>query len=266
MPIEPSSPRVTLVVPAHDEEESLPHLADEIAAALDALPYELVLVDDGSTDGTLDVMLDLAAADPAVRVLRQWPNRGQSAAFRAGWRAARAPVVVTLDADLQNDPADVPRLLRKLEEGWDVVNGVRRDRRDGFVRRVSSRIANSVRNRLTGDSVTDVGCTLRACRTELLRDLPMFDGMHRFLPTLLRFRGARVTEIPVGHRPRRFGSSKYGIRNRLWKGIVDLWAVRWMKRRWIDDGGVEELHPGHPRPDRPREGATAPVGAGDAER
>ena len=236
-----SSPRVTLVVPAHDEEESLPPLVGEIRAALAGVPYEVVLVDDGSTDGTLGVMVALAEADPAVRVIRQRPNRGQSAALRAGWRAARAPVVVTLDADLQNDPADIPRLLATLEEGFDVVNGVRSDRKDGFVRRVSSRIANSVRNRLTGDSVTDVGCTLRACRTELLRDLPMFDGMHRFLPTLLRFAGARVTEIPVRHRPRRFGATKYGIQNRLWKGLVDLWAVRWMKRRWIDERGVEEV-------------------------
>lgn len=246
MPNAPSPPRVTLVVPAHDEEESLRPLVREIRAALEGVPYEVVLVDDGSTDGTLEVMLELAAEDPAVRVVRQRPNLGQSAALRAGWRIARAPVVVTLDADLQNDPADVPRLLATLDEGWDVVNGVRQDRQDGLVRRVSSRIANSVRNRLTGDSVTDIGCTLRACRTELLRDLPMFDGMHRFLPTLLRFAGARVIEIPVRHRPRRFGATKYGIRNRLWKGIVDLWAVRWMKRHWIDDRGTGEVRPSVP--------------------
>lgn len=246
MPSASSSPRVTLVVPAHDEEESLPTLVAEIREAMVDVPYEVVLVDDGSADGTLGVMLELAAADPAVRVVRQSPNRGQSAALRAGWRIARAPVVVTLDADLQNDPADVPRLLAVLDDGWDVVNGVRQDRRDGLVRRLSSRIANGVRNRLTGDSVTDVGCTLRACRTDLLRDLPMFDGMHRFLPTLLRFGGARVTEIPVSHRPRRFGRTKYGIHNRLWKGLVDLWAVRWMKRRWIGEQGVEEVRPGAP--------------------
>jgi dolichol-phosphate mannosyltransferase len=246
MPTAPSSPRVTLVVPAHDEEESLPILVDEIRKAMAGVPYEVVLVDDGSADGTLDVMLELAAEDPAVRVVRQSPGRGQSAALRAGWRLARAPVVVTLDADLQNDPADVPRLLAVLDAGWEVVNGIRQDRQDGLVRRLSSRVANGVRNRLTGDSVTDVGCTLRACRTELLRDLPMFDGMHRFLPTLLRFGGARVTEIPVRHRPRRFGRTKYGIHDRLWKGLVDLWAVRWMKRRWIGREGVEEVRPGAP--------------------
>lgn len=242
----PAPPRVSLVVPAFNEEESLPVLAREIREALGpaGLPYELVLVDDGSTDRTLEVMLDLARHDPAVRVLRQRPNQGQSAALAAGWRAARAPVVVTLDADLQNDPADVPRLVAALDEGWDVVSGVRVERRDSWLRRASSRIANAVRNRLTGDAVTDVGCTLRACRTELLRDLPVFTGMHRFLPTLLRLQGARVTELPVRHRPRRYGTTKYGIHNRLWRGIVDLLAVRWLQRRWIDRRAVAEVTPG----------------------
>lgn len=242
----PTPPRVSLVVPAFDEEESLPVLAREIREALEGagVPYEVVFVDDGSSDRTLDVMLELAREDPAVRVLRLQPNQGQSAALAAGWRAARAPVVVTLDADLQNDPADVPRLLAKLDEGFDVVSGVRVDRRDSWVRRVSSRIANGVRNRLTGDSVTDVGCTLRACRTELLRALPVFTGMHRFLPTLLRLEGGRVTEVPVRHRPRRYGATKYGIHNRLWRGIVDLLAVRWLKRRWIDRRTAEEVTPG----------------------
>ncbi|HSL84392.1 MAG TPA: glycosyltransferase family 2 protein [Thermoanaerobaculia bacterium] len=245
VPGEPAAPRVSLVVPAYNEEKSLPDLAREIREALLAagLAYELILVDDGSTDGTLSAMLDLARRDPAVRVLRQRPNLGQSAALAAGWRAARAPVVVTLDADLQNDPADVPRLLAALDEGWDVVSGVRVDRQDRWTRRASSRIANAVRNRLTGDTVTDVGCTLRACRAELLRDLPVFAGMHRFLPTLLRLQGARVTEVPVRHRARRFGTTKYGVHDRLWRGIVDLLAVRWLKRRWIDRRAVAEVTP-----------------------
>lgn len=238
-------PRVSVVVPAFEEEESLPVLAREIREALDAagVSFELLLVDDGSGDRTLEVMLELARRDPAIRVLRQRPNQGQSAALAAGWRHARAPVVVTLDADLQNDPADVPRLLAALDDGYDVVSGVRVERRDSLVRRLSSRIANGVRNRLTGDAVTDVGCTLRACRTELLRDLPLFTGMHRFLPTLLRLQGGRVTEVPVRHRPRRYGRTKYGIHNRLWRGIADLMAVRWMQRRWIDRRTVEELTP-----------------------
>jgi len=238
-------PRVSVVVPAFEEEESLPVLAREIREALDAagVSFELLLVDDGSGDRTLEVMLELARRDPAIRVIRQRPNQGQSAALAAGWRHARSPVVVTLDADLQNDPADVPRLLAALEEGYDVVSGVRVDRQDSWVRRLSSRIANGVRNRLTGDAVTDVGCTLRACRTELLRDLPLFTGMHRFLPTLLRLQGGRVTEVPVRHRPRRYGRTKYGIHNRLWRGIADLMAVRWMQRRWIDRRTVDEVTP-----------------------
>lgn len=238
-------PRVSVVVPAFDEEESLPVLSREIRETLDAagVSFEVLLVDDGSADRTLEVMLDLARRDPAIRVVRQRPNQGQSAALAAGWRRARAPVVVTLDADLQNDPADIPRLLAALEAGYDVVSGVRVERQDSWVRRLSSRIANGVRNRLTGDAVSDVGCTLRACRTELLRDLPLFTGMHRFLPTLLRLQGGRVTEVPVGHRPRRYGRTKYGIHDRLWRGIVDVMAVRWLQRRWIDRRTAEEVTP-----------------------
>lgn len=236
---------MSVVVPAYNEEESVPVLVAEIRAVLGGagVDHEVVLVDDGSTDGTLAAMLAEAAADPRVRVVRQRPNRGQSAALQTGWRAARGEVVVTLDADLQNDPADVPRLLAALDQGYDVVNGVRVDRQDDWRRRLSSKIANGVRNRFTRDSVTDVGCTLRAVRTDLLRDLPMFTGLHRFLPTLLKLRGARVTEVPVSHRPRRFGTTKYGIHNRLWKALSDLMAVRWMQRRWIDTRDVEEVTP-----------------------
>jgi glycosyltransferase involved in cell wall biosynthesis len=239
-----SDPHVSIVVPAYNEAESVPVLAREIREALvgAGIPYEVLFVDDGSTDSTPDVLARLAGEDRAIRVLRQRPNQGQSAALAAGWRAARAPVVVTLDADLQNDPADIPRVLAALS-GYDVVSGVRVKRQDTWLRRLSSRIANGVRNRLTGESVTDVGCTLRACRVEFLRELPMFTGMHRFLPTLLKLAGARITEVPVGHRPRRFGTTKYGIHNRLWRGLVDLMAVRWMQKRWIDPRRVEEVTP-----------------------
>lgn len=247
-PSEPSGPigppAVSVVVPAYNEEESLPVLLGEITEALTGtgIEYEVLFVDDGSTDGTLEVLARLAAADRRVRVLAQRPNRGQSAALAAGWRAARAPVVVTMDADLQNDPADIPRLLDHLE-GWDVVSGIRVDRRDTWVRRVSSRLANGVRRRVTGDSATDVGCTLRACRRELLLRVPVFNGTHRFLPALLEMAGARITEIPVRHRARRFGTAKYGIHNRLWRGIADLLGVRWLQKRWVGDCTVEELTP-----------------------
>jgi glycosyltransferase involved in cell wall biosynthesis len=235
-------PRVSIVVPVYNEEESLPVLAEEIGAAMEGVTpdYELLWVDDGSTDGGPAVLARLAAADPRVRVLRLRRNSGQSAALAAGFANARAEVVVTLDADLQNDPADIPRLLAALD-GCDVVCGVRTARQDTWVRRLSSRIANGVRNRLTHEAVTDVGCTLRAARAEHLRRIPVFKGMHRFLPTLLRMEGARVREVPVRHRPRRYGEAKYGIGNRLWRGIADLLAVRWMQSRWIDRGNVEEV-------------------------
>jgi len=235
-------PEISVVIPVYDEEENLPVLAAELRAALGGLgrSYEILYVDDGSTDGSPGVLRRLAEEDPAVRVIRQRRNAGQSAALDAGFRFARGTIVVTLDADLQNDPADIPRLL-EIMDVFDVVSGVRTHRQDTWVRKVSSRIANRVRNRLTRDSVTDVGCTLRACRTEYLRRIPMFTGMHRFLPTLLKMAGARTTEIPVNHRPRLHGQPKYTIGNRLWRALADLFAVRWMQKRWIDRRLSEEI-------------------------
>ncbi len=244
-PASPSSiagPDLSLVVPVYNEEENLAPLAAEIASAL--LPsghtYELLLVDDGSTDASPQAMAELAAADPRIRVIRLRQNSGQSAALDAGFRFARGRIVVTLDADLQNDPADIPRMLAELSRA-DVVCGIRANRRDTWVRRISSRIANAVRNRLTHEQVTDVGCTLRVCRRELLSNLPMFTGLHRFLPTLLKMQGGRVVEIPVNHRPRLHGVAKYGIGNRLWRALADLFAVRWMQKRWIDRRLAEEV-------------------------
>jgi dolichol-phosphate mannosyltransferase len=228
-------PELSLVIPVYNEQDNLPILAAEIAAALRplGLPYEVLFVDDGSTDESPAVLAHLARADPALRVLRQRRNSGQSAALDAGFRQARGAVVVTLDADLQNDPADIPRLLAALDS-CDVVCGVRRKRQDGWLRRVSSRIANAVRNRVTHETVTDVGCTLRAVRAEYLGRIPVFAGMHRFLPTLLRLAGARVTEVEVNHRPRLHGEPKYNIRNRVWRATADLLGVRWLQQRWID--------------------------------
>jgi glycosyltransferase involved in cell wall biosynthesis len=193
---------------------------------------EFVYVDDGSRDGSAEVLAGLAARDARVRVLRFAANCGQTAAFAAGFEAARGEVVATLDADLQNDPADLPRLLAALD-GADVVNGVRQGRQDGFVRKLSSRIGNGFRNWVTHESVTDVGCSLRVMRTAQLRRVKLYRGMHRFLPTLLRLEGARVIELPVAHRPRRHGRSKYGIANRLFVGVADVFAVRWMQARQL---------------------------------
>ena len=238
-------PEISIVIPVFNEEENLPVLAEEIRAAMTPVetagrPYEVILVDDGSTDTSPAVMARLAREDLHIRILRQRRNSGQSAALDAGVRHARGGIVVTLDADLQNDPADIPRLLERMD-GFDVVSGVRAKRRDTWVRRVSSKIANGIRNRVTHESVTDVGCTLRAMRIEYLRQIPVFNGMHRFLPTLLRMEGARVTEVPVNHRPRLHGQPKYNIRNRMFRALADLFGVRWMQTRWVDRRLAEEV-------------------------
>lgn len=234
---------LSVVVPVHDEEGSIGPLYAEIDAAVRGFEgeVELVFVDDGSRDASRDRMLEIQARDPRVRVLALDRRHGQSAALDAGFRAAGGDVVVTLDADLQNDPADIPRLLAHLE-GADVVQGVRQGRRDDWLRRISSRIANAVRRRVVGDRVTDIGCSIRAVRSPFLARVRMYDHMHRFLPALLQMEGARLVEVPVAHRERRHGRSKYGLRNRLAAGIVDVLAVRWMQRRALHYS-VDELGP-----------------------
>ena len=194
------------------------------------LTCEIVAVDDGSTDGSAAVLDQLRGVHPLLRVIRLTRNAGQTAALDAGFRRSRGAVIVTLDADLQNDPGDIPTLLANLE-GFDAVVGVRRTRRDNLIRRISSRVANYVRNRLSDEDITDTGCSLKAYRREVLDRLVLYNGMHRFLPTLIKMEGFRVREVPVGHRPRRHGRSKYGIGNRLVPAFVDLMAVRWMKKR-----------------------------------
>ena len=227
-------PRLSVVVPAYNEAPNLPTLIQEIEAAVAPLdePWELLVVDDGSTDESAALLEDLGGRHPALRVVRFARNAGQSAAFLAGFEAARGEVVVTLDADLQNNPADIPELLRRLE-GHDAVLGVRRRRRDTALRRSSSRIANAVRRGVTGDGLTDVGCSLKAFRREHLRDLPRFNGVHRFFGTLLVWKGCRIAEVPVDHRPRAAGTAKYNVRNRAFRTLLDLLAMRWLRARWV---------------------------------
>ena len=207
---------LSVVVPVYDEADNIEPLHREIDAALATSEggVEFIYVDDGSRDGSGERLLELAKRDQRVRVIRFDGNHGQSAALDAGFRAVEGEFTVTLDADLQNDPADIPRMLEALDQA-DVVNGVRMGRRDSLVRKISSRIANGFRNWITRESVTDVGCSLRVMRSSYLRKVKLYRGMHRFLPTLLRMEGATVIEVPVSHRMRRHGVSKYGISNRL---------------------------------------------------
>lgn len=229
-------PDLSVVFPVYNEEENLPILLGEIASALNGTgwTYEIVAVDDGSTDRSLDILRRSRDDYPTLRVLALEKNSGQSAALDAAWRAARGRLVVSLDADLQNDPADIPPMVRRLEEsGADMVVGVRVSRRDTWSRRMQSKIGNSVRNWITGDRITDTGCSLKLARREAIEPVRLFTGMHRFLPTLVRYAGFKVIETPVNHRPRRYGTSKYGAMNRAFRGLADCFAVRWMGKRML---------------------------------
>ncbi len=225
---------ISLVVPVYNEEDNINDLHAEVARAMSRQPcaWELVFVDDGSSDHSLDIIRTLASKDERVRYVSFEGNCGQSAAFAAGFRFAQGDVVVTLDADLQNDPADIPAMLQVYAE-VDMVIGWRANRQDSFIKRQASRIANWIRNGISHETVRDTGCSLKVMRSDMLKSIPMFTGMHRFLPTLMKLEGARVAEVRVNHRPRRKGVSKYGIWDRAWASAYDLLAVRWMKKRHI---------------------------------
>ncbi|MDR1192068.1 MAG: glycosyltransferase family 2 protein [Verrucomicrobiales bacterium] len=229
-------PDLSFVIPVYNEEASLERLYAELTAAAAPLKlsYEVVLTDDASTDRSWSILQQLAQRDPRWRAQRFAYNCGESAASAAGMKAAGGDIIITLDADLQNDPADLPAFLRALENA-DCVCGSRvHHRADHWVRRLSSRIANAVRNRLSGESISDAGCTYRAFRRSMLAEVKFFRGAHRFLPTLFRMEGYRVVEIPITPRERFAGYSKYSIGNRVFKSFADLLAVRWMKSRRLN--------------------------------
>lgn len=260
-----SALELSVVIPVYNEAENLPALAAELDEALRRLgrSAEIVFVDDGSTDGSDGVLRQLAHTDPRVRVLRFARNAGQSAAFYAGLRASRGRYVATMDADLQNDPRDLILLWGYLTH-CDAAVGWRSQRRDRWLKRVSSRVANAVRRAVTGHAVHDSSCSLRLMRRECVDAIPPFDGMHRFVPTLVQLAGYRVMEVPVSHRPRRYGSSKYGIRNRALRAFGDLLAVRWMMSRHLEplvtveaDEGQAPLPSAQPRDVRGRAGRTS---------
>jgi len=225
-----NAPAVSVIVPLFNEEENISILQSELRAALDGLDYEIVFVDDGSVDCTIE-RIETA---PNVRLIRFEKNTGQSAALYAGLQAARGANAVLIDGDLQNDPADIPRLLAEISRGADLVCGYREQRKDTMVKRLTSWIANFVRSRFTKDGVRDTGCTLKAIRRECVSALVPFKGMHRFIPALIKGAGYRLVEIPVNHRPRRFGRSKYGLGNRALRATIDMFGVRWLLSRRLN--------------------------------
>ncbi|HNS77980.1 MAG TPA: glycosyltransferase family 2 protein [Syntrophorhabdus sp.] len=228
---------VSIIIPVKDEGENIDILGNEINMAMEnvTLPWECIWIDDGSTDTTVGELKKLSACDARHRLVILARNFGQSAALSVGFQNATGDILVTLDGDGQNDPADIPRLIEKLQKhGADMVNGVRQKRHDSFIRKISSRIANNFRDWVTGDSVTDVGCSVRVFKRECVKGIPVFKGMHRFLPTLVRMQGyTHIMESLVNHRPRVRGKTKYGIQNRLWVGLADLAAVKWMQSRLV---------------------------------
>ena len=233
---------LSVVIPVYNEAENILPLVERLGPALCAVAgqIEILFVDDGSTDRTLALLEEAQRKDARIRIAHFRHNLGQTAAMAAGFRLARGKAVVTIDGDLQNDPAEIPRLAGMLGE-WDAVCGIRVRRQDTPWKRISSRIANGFRNWMTGDDIVDTGCTLKAYRRECLERLELYQGMHRFLPTLLKMRGFRITQVPVTHHPRLGGRTKYGTWGRLKKGLADVWAVRWMKKNWIDYRDVLEV-------------------------
>jgi len=225
---------ISVVVPVYNEEGNLPILIPKLTGVLKDLrcSYEMILVDDGSSDGSRKILREMAPHIPSLRILRLKENRGLSTALMAGIREARGEKIVTLDSDLQNDPADIPRLLEYLDR-YDMATGWRQKREDSWLKKISSKIGNAVRNGLSGEDIRDSACTLRAFKRECIQEIPVFNGMHRFLSTLVKMNGYRIIEVPVSHHPRKFGKSKYNIRNRMVRSFVDLLAVRWMKRRTL---------------------------------
>jgi glycosyltransferase involved in cell wall biosynthesis len=229
-----SPPEISIVVPCYNERENLRPLLAEVHAALDPLgkPWEMVITDDASKDGSWDEMRAISREDPRLRVQRNRKNSGETAASWAGMVSARGRVVVTMDADLQNDPKDIPLLLKELER-FDVAVGWRARRQDSIVKRITSRVGNRARNWLTHEDIADTGCSLKAFKRDAVCRLRLFKGMHRFLPTLCKLDGFTVVQVKVNHRPRVMGKTKYGVLDRLWQTVPDVLAVRWMRSRII---------------------------------
>ena len=237
---------LSIVVPVYNEEENVHAVAEEILGALEGLDFELLFVDDGSRDRTVDSLTAIAAVEPRLRVIRHRSNCGQSAAVVTGVREARAPWIVTLDGDGQNDPADIVRLFaaaRGVSPAPDCVCGVRLTHHDNYLKRFSFLVANGVRSRLLRDGITDTGCGLKLFSREAFFNVPRFNHMHRYLPALFLRDGGTVVSVPVNHRPRLHGRSKYGLYSRLWVGLVDMLGVFWLQRRGLQQEPFHEEYP-----------------------
>ena len=222
-------PYVSVIIPVFNEEGNVAQLRHELEIALEGFSYEIIFVDDGSKDNTVARIV----CTPTIRILQFEKNAGQSAAIYAGLHAGRGEVLALIDGDLQNDPKDIPRLLQEIERGADLVCGYRARRKDTWFKRIQSRIANGVRSRFTKDGIRDTGCTLKAMRRECREALIPFYGMHRFIPALVKGLGYKIVEIPVNHRPRQSGVSKYGFNNRAFRATIDMFGVRWLLGRQI---------------------------------
>jgi glycosyltransferase involved in cell wall biosynthesis len=232
-------PALSVVAPCRDEVENLPEFLREATAALSAVgEYEILVVDDGSRDGSLDLLVKLKAEYPRLRVIALDGRHGKTSALDAGFKAARGAVVATIDADLQDDPADIPKMMEHLKQ-FDAVNGRRAKREDTGLRRLSSKVANAIRNRLSGENVVDSASGLKVYKRECLANLKLFHGLHRFMPTLVKMEGFTVGEVPINNRPRTRGTAKYGFWNRVFAAFWDLLAVRWMKQRMLRHKGRE---------------------------
>ena len=225
---------LSVVTAAYNEAENIANLVEQIASALSKIEgkSEIVVVNDGSSDDTLQIAQKLMKQYPALRVINLAHRSGQTAAIDAGFHYAQGEYIAMLDADLQNDPADIPRMLELLvAERCDLVNGWRKDRQDPLMRKISTKIANGVRNKLTHETIHDSACGLKVFRRKCLSQIKLYTGMHRFLPTLFRIENFKVIEIPVNHRPRIAGKAKYGVMNRVFKALRDTFAIRWMQSR-----------------------------------
>ncbi len=223
----------SVAIPVFNEAESVDELVSRVEFTMNQLgrSWELILVDDGSSDGSFERIAELKKHCPALRGLKFSQNNGQTAAMAAGIKAAKGQIVITLDADLQNDPADIPLLLKEIENGYDAAVGWRKKRNDNFIRRASSKIANWIRNVISSETIKDTGCSLKAFKASIIQPIELYEGMHRFLPTLVKMNGGRVAEVEVSHHPRVKGVSKYNVWNRILRSFLDLLAIRWMKWR-----------------------------------